>query len=137
MSCSFDRQAREAIPKKHFRLDTVKTIMEMSNKVYAFVQLAKTKMALRKHNEDTLANLCEMNGVKLRQAMRIIEAMLPFAYVHDRQPFMHLVMKSVRCSIKYGVSVQSPLVFAALGSFPAFQAMDMSLATIVGMFVDY
>uniref|UniRef100_A0A7S2Y7S1 Orc1-like AAA ATPase domain-containing protein n=1 Tax=Entomoneis paludosa TaxID=265537 RepID=A0A7S2Y7S1_9STRA len=110
----------------------VKSIMEMSNRVSLYVQLTKTKMALRKHTEDTIANLREMGGVKLRQAMRIIEAMLPFAYLYDRQLFMHLVMKSVRWSLKYGVSGQSALVFAALGSFPAFQAMDMSLATICG-----
>jgi len=110
----------------------VKTILEIANKVSVYVQLTKTKMALRKHTEDSLTNLREMNGVQLRQAMRIIEAMLPFAYIHDRQLFMHLVMKSVRWSIKYGMSGQSALVFAALGSFPAFQAMDMSLATICG-----
>ena len=112
----------------------VKTILEMSNKVSLFVQLQKTKMALRKQTEDTLANLKELSGVKLKQAMRVVEAMLPFAYIRNRQLFMHLVMKAVRWAIKYGVCEQSALVFAALGSFPAFQGMDMSLATIVGMF---
>ena len=110
----------------------IKTVVDMSNKVSLFVHMTKTKIALRKHNEESLSYLREMTGTKVRHGMKIVEAMLPFAYEHDRQLFMCLSMKIVRWSVKYGVTSQSPLVFAALGSSPFFQSKDMRLATALG-----
>ncbi|KAL7580342.1 hypothetical protein ACA910_004373 [Epithemia clementina (nom. ined.)] len=110
----------------------VKTVVDTSGKVSLLVHMTKTKMALRKHTEETLSNLPEMSSTKFRHGLTIVEAMMPFAYVHDRQLFMCLSMKIVRWSIKYGVTSHTPLFFAALGSSATFQMKDMRLAAALG-----
>ena len=112
----------------------VKTVVDMSNKVSLLIHMTKTKMTLRKQTEDSLAQLPEMSSTKFRHGMSVVEAMMPFAYEYDQRLFMCLTMKIVRWSIKYGVTSQTPLVFAALGSSPTFQSKDMRLASALGKY---
>jgi predicted ATPase len=79
------------------------------------LELMKTKALLRHHNESTLNALPPLDDKLMFQALSIIDMMQPAAYLFNLKLFAVMNLRSLRWTVKRGVCLFSPTLFATFG----------------------
>ena len=87
-------------------------IPQKPNKLFFFMWLIRTKLALKKKRIDDLVNLPEMTDANKIAALRILTHMSPAAFVVAPDMFPLLVFKMVTLSLKYGNAPLSSVGYA-------------------------
>ena len=99
-------------------------------------ELLKTKIALRKHTKDTLERLPILTDKKRIAAMKIIDGVKRAANSSNRNFLYVSFFKSLRWSLRYGITVYSPDAFVVYGVFVNSFFGDVETSTMLGRLKD-
>jgi predicted ATPase len=84
-------------------------------KGHVIIEFLRTKMALRRHTEESLKNLPLLEDKRWFQAMSVVDMMQAVAYCTDQDFFAVMNLRMLRWTLKHGVCRFSPTVFATYG----------------------
>ena len=100
------------------------------NAAHVVIELVKTKGLLRRHDGISLSALPVLNDYHRTMAMKIIETIQSAAYSANPNFFIVTFLRSLRWSVKYGISRYSPTLFAIYGFIQATTIGDTAAGVL-------
>ena len=83
------------------------------SKVHVLKELVKTRIILFRHEIDSLSELPLMTNQENLATMRLLRSVISAAYTVAPELFALMIFKMVQLSVKYGLSKESAVAFAA------------------------
>lgn len=99
---------------------------------HVVIGLMKTQKVMKKHTFESLRDLPMVTDKKREMAMEFLHAMNSAASVADQNLLFLMLLKSLRWSVKYGISKHSPSQFAMYGLMAINLLEDTNAGVLYG-----